>query len=173
MSAITVRQVTNGNVYVGGNNMMGRVTSVELPEVAFTTEDAKPLGLFGVVEQITGLDKMEATLNFEAVFKELAVQYANPKKAVALQVRSSIEEMTSEGVSAELPLVTHLRGTFKSFPLGQIEQGAKAEFSSTMAVTYIKQVFDGQDIVEIDVLANIYKVNGVDILAEYRRNLGG
>ena len=173
MSGIKFRQVTNGNVYMDGNSMLGKVTDVELPEVEFKTSDRQPLGMFGTFQTINGLDKMEAQLNFESVFEDVAVKIANPKKRVAIQVRSSVEDTDSTGMSAELPLVTHLGGFFKKFPLGKIKQGDNAEFSSTMSVSYVKQVLDGRDLVEIDVMANVYKVNGEDILATYRQNIGG
>ena len=41
-----------------------------------------------------------------------------------------------------------------------------------MSVTYAKLVVNGQDIFEIDVLENIYKVGSKDILSNFRRNIG-
>jgi P2 family phage contractile tail tube protein len=46
------------------------------------------------------------------------------------------------------------------------------ELETDFAVYYCKLEIDGEAIVEIDVLANIYKVAGVDKLAKYRANLG-
>lgn len=44
---------------------------------------------------------------------------------------------------------------------------------SKFSATYIKQVVDGNDVLEVDAMANIYKVNGVDKLDLYRTNIGG
>ena len=41
-----------------------------------------------------------------------------------------------------------------------------------MAVKDMRQVVDGREVLEVDVLANIFKVDGVDVLAQYRQNLG-
>jgi len=41
-----------------------------------------------------------------------------------------------------------------------------------MSVNYAKLIVDGEEIFEIDVLENIYKVEGVDILETYRNNIG-
>ncbi|MFN4149235.1 MAG: phage major tail tube protein [Rhodocyclaceae bacterium] len=38
---------------------------------------------------------------------------------------------------------------------------------------YMKLTVDGQDVTEIDVLENIYKAGGVDLLAQYKANIGG
>ena len=76
------------------------------------------------------------------------------------------------GKIAEVPAVAYLSGTFKEFPLGNFKPQDNAEYETTMSVNYAKLVINGEEIFEIDVLANIYKVDGVDILAVYRANIG-
>ena len=76
------------------------------------------------------------------------------------------------GTLAEVPAVAYLSGTFKEFPLGNLKPQENAEYETTMSVNYAKLVVNGDEIFEIDVLANIYKVDGVDILAVYRANIG-
>jgi P2 family phage contractile tail tube protein len=39
-------------------------------------------------------------------------------------------------------------------------------------ITYIKLMVNDETIYEVDALANIYRVNGQDLLAAYRANLG-
>ena len=41
-----------------------------------------------------------------------------------------------------------------------------------MSVTYAKLIVDGVEIFEIDVLENIYKVNVVDMLSQFKKNTG-
>ena len=52
------------------------------------------------------------------------------------------------------------------------EDKEDTELESTVAVQYYKLEIDGEEIVEIDVINNIYKVGGEDLLAERRQNLG-
>jgi P2 family phage contractile tail tube protein len=61
---------------------------------------------------------------------------------------------------------------FKDFPTGAFKQQENAEFESPLNVLYIRVEVGGQPIVEFDPLANIYKVDGVDVLSQYRNNLG-
>ncbi|MCB5649857.1 phage major tail tube protein [Bifidobacterium breve] len=37
----------------------------------------------------------------------------------------------------------------------------------------MKQVVDGETLLELDYMANIFRVNGVDQLSTYRNNIGG
>lgn len=41
-----------------------------------------------------------------------------------------------------------------------------------MSVTYAKLIVDKIDIFEIDVLENIYKVGGIDMLSAFKKNTG-
>ncbi|EAT6972200.1 phage major tail tube protein, partial [Salmonella enterica] len=57
--------------------------------------------------------------------------------------------------------------------LGTFKQNENPEFSSAFGCTYIKQVVDGETLLELDYLANIFRVNGTDQLNAYRNNIGG
>jgi hypothetical protein len=61
----------------------------------------------------------------------------------------------------------------KNFPGFSFKQHDNVEAESSLGVTYYKLVINGKIVVEIDVLANIYKVNGEDMLTNYRSNIGG
>ena len=41
-----------------------------------------------------------------------------------------------------------------------------------MTVTYAKLIVDKQEVFEIDVLQNIYKVGMIDMLATFKKNVG-
>jgi len=58
-------------------------------------------------------------------------------------------------------------------PMGNYKQHDNVEAETSMSVTYIRVQVDGTDVVEVDVLANIYKVDGVDLLGAYKANIGG
>lgn len=72
-----------------------------------------------------------------------------------------------------MPYVVFITCSFFEVPTGDFKQNDKAEFQSKFSATYIKQVVDGNDVLEVDAMANIYKVNGVDKLDLYRTNIGG
>ena len=42
-----------------------------------------------------------------------------------------------------------------------------------MSVTYAKLIVNKVELFEIDVLQNIYKVNVVDMLSTFKKNIGG
>ena len=89
-----------------------------------------------------------------------------------IQVRASLETYNGMGRISEAPATAFLIGTFKEFPLGTLKPHENAEYETTMSVTYAKLIVDGIEIFEIDVLENIYKVNVIDMLSQFKKNTG-
>lgn len=173
MSKIQVNRIVNANVYVDGTNLLGRAEEIKLPDIQAIMNEHKALGMVGKIELPSGFDKMEGEIKWNSLYEEAAKFMANPFKAVQLQCRSSIETYGPGGRIEEVALATFLTVMFKKNPLGTFKQHDNAEFPSTFTATYIKQQIKGKDILELDYMANIFKVNGEDLLATYRENIGG
>jgi hypothetical protein len=90
---------------------------------------------------------------------------------VQLQTRASQKTSGLLG-DIEVPVVVFLSGIFKTVPLGKLKKGETIELSSEMAVNYVRLLLGGEELLEIDVFSNTYKVAGTDILSQWRTNLG-
>ena len=97
---------------------------------------------------------------------------SNPFTAAMIQVRASLETYNGAGRISEVPATAFIIGTFKEFPLGNIKPQENAEYETTMSVTYAKLIVDKQEVFEIDVLQNIYKVGMIDVLSKFKKNIG-
>ena len=172
MANIQVNRLTNLNIYMNGQSMIGRAEEVNLPEIKHKLAEHKALGMIGTVELWSGIDKMEASIKWNSFYADAYSVAANPFRTVSIQGRGSMEVYNAAGRVAQQPVVIYLTGQFKNVPGGNFKQHDNVEITSQMTVTYMKVEINRQEIVEIDVLSNIYKVNGEDMLAEYRANLG-
>ena len=172
MSKIEINKLTNANIYMDGVNLLGRAEEVELPQVKLKMAEHKALGMVGSTEFFAGIDKLESKIKWNALYPNVLKSCANPFTSVMIQVRASLETYNGTGRISEVPATAFLIGTFKEFPMGNIKPQDNAEYETTMSVTYAKLVVDGKEIFEIDALQNIYKVGGVDMLSNYRRNIG-
>lgn len=172
MSKIEINKLTNANVYLNGTNLLGRAEEVQLPQIKHKTAEHKALGMIGSAEFFSGIDKMECKIKWNALYPEVFRTCANPFNTAMLQVRASLETYNGTGRVSEVPATAFIIGTFKEFPLGNIKPHENAEYETTLAVTYAKLVVDGQDIFEIDVLQNIYKVGLIDMLTQFKQNTG-
>lgn len=173
MAQIEVKRITNANVYVDGNSLLGKVDECKLPDIKVVMSEHKALGLQGKLEFPTGIDKLEATFKWNSLYSDVLTKVANPYKAVEVQLRGSLETYGNSGRIAEVPVVAYMTGVFNKFPLGGYKQHDNVELETTMAVTFCKLEIDGKPVIEFDALANIYKASGVDLLATYKINIGG
>lgn len=172
MSKIEINKLTNANIYMNGTNLLGRAEEVQLPQIKHKMAEHKALGMIGSAEFFAGIDKLECKIKWNALYPNVLKTCANPFKATMIQVRASLETYNGEGRIAEVPATAFLIGTFKEFPLGNIKPHENAEYETNMSVTYAKLVVDKKEIFEIDVLQNIYKVDSVDMLSDFRNNTG-
>ncbi len=170
--SVSINRITNANIYLDGGTLLGKAEEIKLPDVVTKMSEHKALGMVGTIEMPAGFDKMEGEIKWSSFYQEVMTKVANPFKFVSLQVRSNIETYTSQGRTEEKSMVTFLTVAFKKNPGGTFKQHENAEVSTGFACYYIKQVVDGQDILEFDPLSNIYKVAGEDQLATYRINVG-
>ena len=172
MSKIKINRLTNANIYMDGNNLLGRAEEIQLPQIKHKMADHKALGMVASAEFFAGIDKLESKIKWNSLYTEVLKKAANPFVAVQIQARASLETYNNMGKLAEVPAVAYLSGTFKEFPLGNLKPQENAEYETTISVNYAKLIVGGEEIFEIDVLENIYKVDGIDVLTVYRHNTG-
>jgi P2 family phage contractile tail tube protein len=170
---IQVNRVTNANIYIDGASYMGKAEEVTLPEFKPVMAEHKGLGLEGKIEVPAGIDKMEAKIKWASIYKEAVGMTNDFYTARDFQVRSSIRVFEGGGLARELSFVALMSGTFKGGGAGGFKQHENVENEATIAITYLKIIVDNEAQIEFDALANIYIVNGVDLLAQQRQNLGG
>jgi uncharacterized protein len=173
MAQIAVKKLTNANVYVGNSSYLGKAAEIDLPKITAVMAEHQALGMVGKIDLPSGFEKMEARIKWNSMYPDAMKRMANPFEMVSLQCRSSLEDYTAGGRTGQVPVVCFMKAQFKEVPMGNFKQHENVELESQLTVTYVKLEIDGQAIVEFDALANIYKVDGVDILAQYRANIGG
>ncbi|MEX3690088.1 phage major tail tube protein [Paraburkholderia sp. BR14263] len=173
MAGIKINRITNANVYMNGSSLLGRVDEASLPVLSMIEADVKALGLVGKITLPSGFDKLTGKFKWNSFYDDVWLQFGNPFVPVSVQVRSSVDTYNSQGRSAQTAMVTFLTLSMTKIPLGVFKQNDAAEFESDFTATYVRQTVGGKDIIELDVLANIFKVGGVDQLDIYRANIGG
>lgn len=167
-----VRKLTNANVYFDGANFSGKVKEVNLPDITSKQAEHNALGMFGVVQTPTGIDKLELELMWTVILPDVMVKVADYYTSYTFQLRSSLEGYDASGRTTETAYVADFRGRAMNIPGGSFKQHENVEATTKFAIDFYRLEIGGQEIYKIDVLNNIYRVNGVDKLATYRANLG-
>lgn len=170
--AIEINKVTNARVYINGTDFIAKAEEVDLPKVKFKTTETKGLALIGETDLPTVLDKLEARIKFNSIYPDFVAYASDPFKVHTIIIKAPVGVYTQEGTQFK-PLKAEIRGVFKEFDVGKMKKGDSAEAEASIAVHYFKLEFDNREIYEVDVLNNILKIEGKDVLAEYRAALGG
>lgn len=167
-----IAKVYDANVYVNNASKHGQASEITAPTITAIMTDYKAMGMVGSLEFFNGFDKLEMTIKWTYPDNAAQKACANFLKPVDLMIRSSKAKYDNGGVNGELPIVMYVRGYSKAHPGGSFKAKEDTELESTFTCQYYKLEIDGEEIVEIDVINNIYKVGGEDLLAERRQNLG-
>lgn len=170
-SNIKTHRITNANIYANGESLLGFAEEINLPELKALTADHKGLGLYGQKAFVSGMDKMEGSIKWNSFYPEAIAFFGDFTKIHDLQIRSSVE-VWEAGAKTEVPLVIFVQAQFTQFPLGAFKQNENVEVNTNFIATYFRMEFDGVEQIEYDATANIYRVQGVDLLAQYKANIG-
>lgn len=167
-----IRQIVNANAYLDGGSLLGQIEEFTLPEPETTTVEHKWLGGFGSVKLPSGLQVMEASIKFKSFFRDTFQRFYNPFASMEIQVRANVEDFEAGDRVNQSPYVAFMTVNSRKFAAGMFKPQENAEFNAEMDVTYLRIEEAGRTVLELDVMANIWKVGNQDVLAQWRRNLG-
>lgn len=167
-----IAKVYDANAYINNTSVHGLASEVTLPNVTAIMNDYKSLAMIGKLKLFNGFDAMEAVIKWTYPDNAAQKACANFLKPVDVMIRSSKAEYDNGGITNEVPIVAYMKGYSQEHQGGSFKNEEDTEVETTLSVHYFKLEIDGEPIIEVDVLNNIYKVDGEDLLAERRENLG-
>ena len=159
-------------LYIDGVALLGNISEVELPELASNTHTHEVLGGTGEVELPGHLSKMEAKIKTNAPYRQLEVITSDMTRIVTLTLMANVQVVSPEGAYVNEPRVYIMRGFPKKSALGTFKQTDKNMPEYEFTVSYLEVKHANVTILEVDLLTLTYKVNGVDLSAQIRSNLG-
>lgn len=158
------------NVFNNGVSFLGVAEEVELPKLNMKIEDYRAGGMIGEVGINLGLDKLEITHKYAGIVPELFKGFASEKiDSELIRFAGSYQRDDTGDVTAVEIL---MRGRHTELDGGNSKAGEKTETSIKSALTYYKMTVDGKDIVEIDMLNAVLKIEGKDRYEKHRAAIG-
>lgn len=165
-------KLTNYAIYKEDVGLLGSA-DVTLPSLELMSDTISGAGIAGEIESpVPGHYKsMELTIKWKTVTSEI-VSLAAPV-GHKLTLRASIQSHDpGEGKKIQSPFKVLVVATPKKLALGKFEVGKAQDAETAFEVSYIKVWLDGEEKIEIDKFNFISKIDGVDSLAEVRKNIG-
>ena len=170
--SVQINQIVNANIYMDGNSLLGKAKEFKLSDIEFEQIEHKGLGMHGTIKLPAGMNAIESEVIWDSFYPEVRAKAYNPYKNVQLMARSNLQVFDARGLAAEVPMITIMNVSFSKTTGGSLKNKEATEHSDTFQVYSIKQMVDGKEILFIDVFANIFRVNGQDVLQKYRTNIG-
>lgn len=158
------RKLKNCNAFANGMNYLGVVAEFEEPKLEIDTDEWRGGGMPGAVMVDKGLKAMEATLTMGGHVAELIRNFGTSNVAgVRLRLVSAFQ---ADDGSAPQAVECFIGGRFSQIDVGKAKPGDSTEHKYTVPLAYYRRVVDGRLEVEIDMVAGIFIVGGIDRYAE-------
>lgn len=173
-TSLAIPQVLHAfNIYESGNALAGISGDVTLPDLESMTETLSGPGIAGEIEApVLGFfSSMTVEIPFAVIYGDY-FRLMKFQKNCELMLRGSIQvENKSDGSIIQVPLRVVFRGKTKTAGFGKATQGTKNENSITLELSYLKIEVDGETKFEVDKYNFKFVVDGVDLLADVRKNI--
>jgi P2 family phage contractile tail tube protein len=166
------RKLKNMNLFNDASCYLGVVKSVTLPPLGRKMEGYRGGGMNGPVKADLGFSDDGIQFEWKTGGIDLIAlrQFgAINASAVPLRFSGSFQQDDTGEISA---VEVVMRGRHETIEMGDAQPGEDTEHSITTNCTYYKLTVDNEEIIEIDLLNFIEKVNGVDMLEKQRKAIG-
>jgi P2 family phage contractile tail tube protein len=171
MAAIP-EKIVNYNVYDEGEKLVGITGEVTLPNFEAMAEEISGAGIAGSFESPTPghFSSLEMEIPFRTVTNQSFRLAVPGGRTITLRASQQGYDVSGGQVNYRGLKIT-VRGLPKGHNLGTAAVGQPTNTTNTIEVLYIKVEENGETMLELDKLNFIYIVNGVDVLADVRRQI--
>ena len=163
-------KINNFNLYKNGDNKLVGITGeVALPDFESMTETMSGTGMLGEIDSPTPgqYGSMELEIPYR-VLTEDAFEMLDPTQLIDITMRASEQVTTGTGTLDFKSMRVVTRGRSKKLTPGTVKIGGAMESKIVMEIFYIMIEINDRQMVELDKLNGIFKVNGKDVLEKVR-----
>ncbi len=158
------------NYYGDGYSYRGIIAEVTVPKLVAKLGDWRGGGMLGEVPWTQGLEKLEMEIKLGGLFRQAFSSFGATGNSQTLDRYVAAFQDDDTGTVQRLEIVS--RGPTSEIDMGNAKPGDDTEHTFKRICTYYKLIVDGEVWLEIDFIAGIFIVFGVDRYAEIRNAIG-
>ncbi|WP_046059708.1 phage major tail tube protein [Paracidovorax citrulli] len=164
------RKLTHFALFQDGVSHVGEVPEVTPPKLTRKMEDYRSGGMNLPVKADYGMEPMEMEWTAAGYMRDLFTSWGAPRHdAVLLRFVGALQRDDAESVDS-IEIV--VRGRHSELDPGNAKAAEQTAFKVKSALSYYKLIMNGETLIEIDAVALVENVGGVDRLAQVRAILG-
>ncbi|MFI9653959.1 phage major tail tube protein [Guyparkeria sp. GHLCS8-2] len=158
------------NFFDEGHSYLGVAEEITLPTLGWSSEEFEGAGMVGPVDIPMSLEKLEAQWTLGGLEAQVLRQFGICGLAgIGLRFNGSYQDAQTCEV---LPVEVTMRGYHRQIDMGNAKQGDNTQHQITSALSYYKLIVNGETLIEIDVINQVFVVDGEDKYAEHRKAMG-
>lgn len=153
-------------VYNDDEEMMGVGDELTLPDFESMSSTVAGAGIMGELDlPVLGMFKsMELEIPFTSLYSDFK-SFAKVGHAANCTIRAATYNLgTEDSEPKAIGVRIAVRGICKKVTLGKVKAGEGTDTKTTIELTYIACYVDDQEVIVIDKLNDVYRVDGVDQL---------
>lgn len=158
------------NVFVDGKGYAGLASAVQVPTIELLTREFSAGGMSGPVkvrQARHGL--LAATITFQGFDPDLYTSLALTEGVLLpLTVKGSTQDADGQTHAHAIKM----RGFIEKLDEGEWKDGEEVPLKIDMSLRYYKRERGGVELIEADPVNMIFRIKGVDQLAQHRANIG-
>ena len=120
-----IRAIYNANVYIDGDNLLGKAGEFKLPDLEYSQDEYKGLGMVGTIKLPSGVEALEGEITWNSLYPEAALRTYHPFRASQLMVRGTQQLHDEMGLVKEVPVVTTITATSSKNETARIRRGPR------------------------------------------------
>lgn len=158
------------NLYNEGLSHLSQIPELTPPEISHVMEDWRGGGMLGAVKIDFGLEPLAFEWKIGGYSAQVVSQMGRLQiDGVLLRALGGFQaEDTGQVIAVELVMM----GRHQNLSRGNWQPGSDTEVTIRTELSYYKEIVDGRELLEIDMVRGIYIVDGVDRYAELRAAIG-
>lgn len=160
--------VTDINCFIKETSFAGIANKATLPKVVSKTVDMVLAGVAGDIERDIGkLEKLESDItisDYSSMVLDLIGSRSSREETLTLRGALDVGDKIST-------LVVKMQGYWKGVEFNELEPEKEATTKFSIAVQVYTFELDGKEIIHIDKMNNVFRVNGKDRNKEIRQAL--
>ena len=166
-----IAKLSHCNVYFQDGPFVGQFAEVTVPEIKHKALEHKTGDMIGTRRVPGPMEAMECTLKPDGFYPLFHASMSDPDRMVRLQVRCNLK-VSEGGKTSNVAVRMDIAGWCSADKVGTLQAQDYAKPEYKLEVHYFSLLVEGIEIQTIDIDNHIHRVNGRDLLAEFRSNLG-
>ncbi|HEX8446265.1 MAG TPA: phage major tail tube protein [Sphingomonas sp.] len=163
------RNIKDIMIFNAGAAYVGDAMAFTPPKLVRKLEDHRSGGMDRPVKIDMGGEALECEIVTASPMRDLYAQYGGSISGQMLRLVGTYQNDDT----GELDVVEHVvRGRTEELDPGEQKVGEKTEQKTKLALAYYKMIWNGETLIEVDVINMVEIVNGIDLLEQRRNALG-